>query len=108
MKGMTTRVTYWAKSECLEKGFSTERVILDGKAVILETPTGNLRIENGNRISTAKLIRPKPVENTMAVKVTGWDKRMNTVSVVCKDMDEALELACGMLHARLRPTTERG
>lgn len=105
MRGMTARTTYWAKGE---KGIATDKVILDGKAVILKTPSGNLRIENGNRIATARLVRPKPVEPATPIKVTGWDKKMNNVRTICANMDEALELASGMLHAKLRPMPERG
>lgn len=104
MRGMTARTMYWIKGE---KGIATDKVILDGKAVILETPSGNLRIENGNRIATARLVRPKPVEPATQIKVTGWDKKMNNVRTVCANMDEALELASGMLHAKLRPMPGR-
>ena len=104
MRGMTARTTYWVKGE---KEITHDKVILDGKAVILETPSGNLRIENGNRIATARLVRPKPIEPVTPIKVTGWDRQMNNVRTMCANMDEALELASGMLHAKLRPMPGR-
>lgn len=107
MKGMTQRTTYWAKGENPEKGFSTDKVILEGKAVILETPSGTLRIENGNRIASARIIRQKPAEPQTPIKVTGWDRQMNNVRTVCSNMDEAMDLACTLLHAKLRPMPER-
>lgn len=107
MRGMTNRVTHWYRGEDPNKGFSSDKVVLVGKAVILETPTGIIKVENGNRIAQARIIRLKPAEPQVPIKVTGWDKQMNNVQTVCTNMDEALELACGMLHAKLRPMPER-
>lgn len=106
MRGMTARTTYWHKSENPDREFSHERVVVNGNEVLLTGPSGTIVVKNGDRIKTARIIRPIP-EPTLQFRVRGWDKRTNTVNKLVDTMDEALDLAADMLHAKIRPVPRK-
>lgn len=90
MKGMNNRTAYFFKGERYEKD-------------MVYVPT------NGNRIETARIVRPKPVveEPVIKYKVIGMDWKMNDVRTVVSGMEVALDLASTLIHARIRPVVRR-
>ena len=104
MRGMNARTTHYFRGENPDREFVQEKVTVIGNIVHITGPNGNLLIENGNRIATSRIVRPKPApEIDLRYKVTGWDHKMNTVNKVVDSMKEALDLAENMLHARIKP-----
>lgn len=86
MKGMNNRTAYFFKAEAYEKE-------------MVYVPV------NGNRIATAKIIRPEA--DVTKYKVVGMDWRMNDIRQVVCGMESALDLATKLIHARIKPVVKR-
>lgn len=88
MKGMSTRTTYFFKGN----NYEPEPLII---------------LKNGNRLATAKIVRP--MTDQYVYVVTGWDMQMNTVKEKVNSMSEAIELSLTLLGgtAKIRPVSKK-